>query len=94
MHLGSHWEPVLTAPPRKWTAIVFHSQGNLHLACQSLVERLVTEINDLPDGGSLGADNVAYGLVKNLVATRAAGRPFRFRILSEGEEILLSPEYS
>ena len=85
------WHPVLAPPPRRWRHLFFNPEGNLHLALQTTVERLVIEINELPEGQSLAADSPLYRIVRNLCASRAGGRPFQFKITGEGENLLVSP---
>ncbi len=85
------WHPVLVPPRRGLRHLFFNPEGNLHLALQTVLERLVMEINELPEGGTLPASSENYGLVRNLCSSRAGGRSFQFRITGEGENILVSP---
>lgn len=85
------WHPVLVAPRRGVRHLFFNPEGNLHLALQTVLERLVMEINELPEGQSLPESSENYQLIRNLVASRAGGHPFQFKITGEGENLLVSP---
>lgn len=91
------WQPVLTPVRRR--GVLLNAAGNLHLAQQSLVEQLWSEL----DGISLDAapQLTVYQLVQRLVVERlrelglaTSGARYRFRLESEeGESDFDSAEH-
>ena len=79
------WQPALPAPTRRLSSVLLDADGNLHLARQSLVEQLWSEL----DGQEVDAATtlVSYRLVQLLVVQRAAelglahaGARYQFRL--------------
>ncbi len=88
---------------RNWKTFFFNANGNLRLAEISLVERLLSEVQDLSADSSSLSKSVSYRLVEHLVRARAlevqgSTSPvfFQFRIqveslkTSHSEEALVS----
>ena len=67
------WRPVLAPPPRSVVHLVWNPAGNLLLAQQSLLERLLMDVAEWDDGDPRGPETlVSYQLVLNLVRARIA----------------------
>lgn len=68
------WAPVLAPPRRSLIHLVWNPAGNLLLAQQSLLERLLMDVGEWDERGADGPESlVSYQLVLNLVqATLAA----------------------
>jgi hypothetical protein len=65
------WKDCLNHPPRTIGALCLNANGNLHLAYQALVDRLVHDIQELQESShegqsSLLLESVSYQLVRNL----------------------------
>ncbi len=60
------WEPCLLKSDRNWYSLFLNPKGNLILALNSLLEELVSDINDsdLNESAKI-ANSVSYALVKN-----------------------------
>ncbi len=90
------WLPALPPAERRLTSLWLDAQGNLRLACQSLVEQFVAELEEGGEGDA--SELISYQLIQNLVAWRlrthtlpAAGYQFRLTSsASEGEAVFLS----
>ncbi len=88
------WQAALTAPPHRWTRLIFNPAGNLALAEQSLVEALSSEL----DGCAFErvTELVAYRLVQELVKQRLrergaeGGGRYQFRLDVDGAEAFVS----
>jgi hypothetical protein len=68
------WEPVNPPVDRGLGALVLNARGNLRMACNSLVERLVSDLEDLQDSGGEERrfhESVSYRLVEDLVRFRS-----------------------
>ena len=100
------WQPALPRPPRRWRALVLNAEGNLLLACGSLVQQLCDELEAAdPAHPERVAESVAYELTRNLVQFRlrqdvqpAKGTRYQFmlrlhRVDGSDEDVLVSPEY-
>ena len=61
------WQDALTAPPRTPGSLFSNPAGNLHLACRSLVERLLADLEDITEIGRAPHELVSYRLVCALV---------------------------
>lgn len=89
---AADWVVSLAAPRRGLSSLWLNAPGNLYLAYQSLVERLLTELDESGQNPAAIAQTVSYRLVQGLVAERvrnalplgAAGQ-FQFR-LSESSD--------
>ncbi len=65
------WQDALVAPARTAASLVLNPAGNLHLACQSLVEHLVADLDDATElGRGLEHELVSYRLVCALIEER------------------------
>ena len=60
------WRPLLQPPRRAWWNLVWHPQGNLSLACRSLLDRLADDL-DAPGAADRPEALVSYALVLDLV---------------------------
>ncbi|HEX4457220.1 MAG TPA: hypothetical protein VIA18_04580 [Polyangia bacterium] len=100
------WEPALPRPRRRWRALVLNADGNLLLACGSLVQQLCDELEAAdPAHPERVAQSVAYELTRNLVQFRLRERAvlpaatrYQFklrlhRVDGSDEDVLVSPEY-
>ena len=76
------WQEVLIPPKRHLGNFVLNPQGNLYLASQALVERLVQEISE-DDQGVMTPEFIehqsAFKLVKNLVEVSLKERNSSFQ---------------
>jgi hypothetical protein len=83
-----------------------NAHGNLHMAYQSLIDRLVHDIQESQDPcdgnqSTLVLNSVSYQLVQNLVhrqilsSTEEPGTPsyFQFKIVIDREDFLISPTH-
>lgn len=62
------WTPVLSPPRRSIVHLVWNPAGNLLLAQQSLLERLLMDVGEWDERGASGPESlVSYELVLNLV---------------------------
>jgi len=66
------WLTVLATPPRSWWNVAWHPNGNLSLACRSLVDRLANEADALVADASVDG-LVTYQLVLDLVRVSLPG---------------------
>jgi hypothetical protein len=69
----SDWQDALVVPTRTPGSLWLNAAGNLHLACQSLVEHLVADLQDVSDLGQAEHELVSYGLVCALIERRVRG---------------------
>jgi hypothetical protein len=102
------WETALPRPARRWSALVLNAEGNFLLACGSLLQQLLGELEEAdPAHPERVAESVAYELTRNLVCFRLAARAplppgthyqFKLRTLvpdgGDGEDVLVSPVYA
>lgn len=92
------WHDALPPVPRTPLSLLLNARGNLHLACQSLVERLFDDLDSLRPEEA--ADSVSYQLVQRLVFAKLTERPaaepnrcYQFRLTlpdSDDEECFVS----
>lgn len=66
----SDWLDALPAPARPLTSLLSNPAGSLHLACQSLVEHLVSDLEDAKGLDRDPAELISYHLVCALVEQR------------------------
>lgn len=72
----SEWRDALVAPGRTPSSLLLNAAGNLHLACQSLIEHLVADLEEASEArgaselGGLEPDLVSYRLVCALIEQR------------------------
>jgi hypothetical protein len=72
----SDWQEALVVPTRTPGSLWLNAAFNLHLACQSLVEHLVADLQDARDLGQAEDELVSYRLVCALIERRVrAERP-------------------
>jgi hypothetical protein len=64
------WQDALIPPPRTPGSLLFNPAGNLHLACRSLVEQLLADLEDAAELGRAPHELVSYQLVCALVQRR------------------------
>jgi len=85
---GGAWQPALAPPPRRWAALIYNPEGNLHHADQNLVERLLHEIaaRDF-DPDAVGHSTSYQILVRRL---RAEVPRAEFKIVVGGEDVLVA----
>lgn len=92
------WISSRRAVPRGVGALLLHAEGNLELACNTLVEQLVADLGDHEVGEAAGlSETVSYQLTRNLVEFRIReGSPertsceFQFKVTSDSEDLLIS----
>lgn len=65
------WRPCLASQKRSWSSLLVNARGNLRMACNSLVEQLVSDAQEVGDGDadSFG-ESVSYLLAVRLVRSR------------------------
>lgn len=69
------WLPVLHPPRRALRDVLWNPGGNLALACNALVDNLVSDLADFDESGAIRAEElVSYQLVLNLVRSTLAAR--------------------
>ena len=86
------WLVCMENQTRGFGALFLNAQGNLRMACNSLVERLIGDVNETPVKSPADISNsVSYQLVQNLVRNRVGAARFQFKIVSGKEDILVSP---
>lgn len=66
----SDWRDALTVPARTPGSLLLNAPGNLHLACQSLVEHLVADLEEATELGTAEHELVSYHLVCALIEQR------------------------
>jgi hypothetical protein len=98
------WLPAPEPATRGFGALLLNAQGNLHLAQQGLIERLISDLELTSDEPS--SESVAYLLVQRLVRSwisqRAQGSApllaatrYQFRVITgSDEEVLVSLVHS
>ena len=64
------WHDALTAPTRTLGSLWLNAAGNLHLACESLVEQLVADLEENAELGRAEDELVAYRLLCALIEQR------------------------
>ena len=92
------WLDGLQGRPRTVFSIFLNPAGNFLFAGNSLVDQLISDIGDTPDEKlSEISGTVSYQLVKRFVRHQVgsvSGPEFQFKIVQDGEEILVSPVHS
>lgn len=103
------WQQALKRPPRSWYSIAVNGEGNLHLACYTLLDQLEEDLGELDVSQmDLVPATPSYQLVKNLVCfllrernELQRGSRYQFkvsRILARDanavEDILVSPVHT
>jgi hypothetical protein len=96
------WERCLEKPKRRALDLVFNPHGNYVLAAGSLVQQLLSDIEQVEDSKPDEAEKlVSYQLTKNLVSyqikkhqAHARAARFQFKISANTEDLLLSPSYA
>jgi hypothetical protein len=63
----SDWLDALAVPARTPGSLLLNAAGNLHLACQSLVEHLVDDLEDTSERDRAEHELVSYRLVCSLI---------------------------
>lgn len=95
------WQRCLPRAERRIHHLFFNPQTNYLLAAGSLLQQLLSEIDDLERVDDRSIENlVSYRLTRKLVETKLArleGGPisgrYQFKISSESEDWLVSPIY-
>lgn len=85
---SSDWLPALIRPKRSWTVLLFNPQGNLYLACQTLLQQFANDVAEVPPGKDDEFEgSVSFQLVKSLVLfqiersnERTKAIAFQFRV--------------
>jgi hypothetical protein len=106
---AGEWQLALRRPPRSLFSVVLNAEGNLHLACYTLLDQLEEDIGDLnPAQLDSFSQSPSYQLVQNLVCfvlrerhQLSAGTRYQFKVsrqlareTPEFEDILVSPVHS
>lgn len=90
------WERCLKRPNRRLAGLFFNPDTNYVLAAGSVVQQLLSEVNDLAHTDTASIEKlVSYQLTKSLVQfelPQLADR-FQFKISGVSEDILVSPTY-
>lgn len=96
------WQPVLAVPARKWRHLFCNPEGSYLLACGSLLQQLVTDMEDETAGHRVES-SVSYKLVKSLVehTLKQKGiQRYQFKVCSISsldpalsDDLMLSPQY-
>jgi hypothetical protein len=74
------WIPCLTRPKRRLSSLLMNGDGNFYLACTSLLQQVVAELEDIEEADIQVFDTtVLYQLTHNLV---------RFQISQQKEDFL------
>ncbi|MFL5813425.1 MAG: hypothetical protein ACJ763_07585 [Bdellovibrionia bacterium] len=92
----SGWWKCLARPERRFYQVLYNPKANYVLAAGSLVQHLLSEINDLPDTDSNAVESlVSYQLARNLVRFHlpSDARYFQFKVSGVSDDLLLSPVY-
>jgi len=98
------WRPCLQSPQRHWALLVYNPKANLHLACQSLVQRMISEIQEHQQDEQWSVQSsVTFELINHMVvgSINEAAQSCQFKICirdpdesdSSLEDVLLSPVY-
>lgn len=87
------WLPLLSPPRREWPlSLAWNPGGNLHLAEQVLLERLLADVAEWDETRGDDVDDlVSYELVVNLVRARlpaasGASTRFQFKLAEAGDD--------
>lgn len=101
------WAPVLSPPRRSILHLVWNPEGNLLLAQQSLLERLLMDVGEWDERGATGPETlVSYQLVLNLVRAALAadgvrGATCQFKLVESagegggaGSDLVISREHA
>jgi hypothetical protein len=92
----STWSKCLQRPERCFYNAIYSPQANYVLAAGSLVQHLLSEIEDLPDTDNRSVEGlVSYQLVRNLVRFHlpAESRDYQFKVSGVSGDLLISPVY-
>jgi hypothetical protein len=83
----SDWHDALPVPARPIASLLWNPAGSLHLACQSLIEHLVSDLDEAKGFGRDPAELVSYRLVCALIEQRvrtalpaSPGLRYQFRL--------------
>jgi hypothetical protein len=83
----SDWHDALPVPPRTLASLLSNPAGSLHLACQSLIEHLVSDLENAKglerDAAELVSYRLVCALVEQRVRTALPARPglrYQFRL--------------
>jgi hypothetical protein len=92
-HEFGEWRDALPAPRRTAASLFLNADGNLHLACQSLVEHLEADLDgDEPLGSAVAQELVSYRLLQASIERRVrqadehVGRRYQFCLAWSDEE--------
>ncbi len=98
------WQPALQPLPRSLRRLVLNADGNLALACESLLQQLLADLSELDESQANALEEaVSYRLTRNLVETRVrsdGGRYYQFKLEvgaageAMAQEALVSPVYA
>ena len=89
------WVPCLARPKRRLRSFLVNPEGGFYLACTSLLEQVISELEEFEDGGVENFERtVSYQLIHNLVRFQIGQRPasgqssfYQFKICSCLEEL-------
>ena len=87
------WQPVIVPLRRSMRRLVYNPDGNLALACESLLQQLIGDVADLAQPTSdVVAGLVSYRLTRNLVEQRIAkdASAYQFQVVLGGEDVIVS----
>jgi hypothetical protein len=91
------WYKCLNRPNRRLYNALYNPQANYVLAAGSLVQHLLSEVNELPETNSDAiATLVSYQLTQNLVKYHlpAQADRYQFKVSGVSEDLLISPIYA
>jgi hypothetical protein len=90
-HGDSEWKDALPPQRRSWQTLFFNAEGNLHHACQSLIDRLAQELGSATPDALPEMDE--YQRVRALAWVSSEGQLAQFRIRQGPHELLRSEEF-
>lgn len=91
------WSKCLARPRRRIYNALYNPQANYILAAGSVVQQLLSEVNELPEASTSAAveNLVSYQLAKNLVRFHlpSEAKLYQFKVSGVSEDLLISPIY-
>ena len=97
--LGS-WLPCFQKMPRRWSSLFLNPEGNFRHACDSLVDRLVQELELHDERTGSIQESVSYQLTQRLVRSRLItayaakqGTTFQFQITVTSSDLESNDNY-
>jgi hypothetical protein len=90
------WSKCLNRPARRFYHVLYSPEANYIHAAGSLVQHLLSEVNDLQETNSQAIEGlVSYQLAKNLVKYHLPEKAtrYQFKVSGVSEDLLISPIY-